>query len=122
MGLCVPRFLLEEHIVHHYGPGSPWGPGFQHPRKKQEVTSLKTGNTGYLWGLNAEEPTIVGPAHKWHFRATPGQSFPFWALYNNSKDIGLAIYPTHEAHNWPDLLNRMLEGLNKEEGKSNDPL
>jgi hypothetical protein len=69
---------------------------------------------GYLWGFNSGEPTIVGNTNTWHWRAQAGVTLPYWALWNGSNEVGIELYPIHEAQDWPNLLQLMLEGLTKE--------
>lgn len=67
---------------------------------------------GYLWGLNEDEPTIIGPIDKFHWRAQTGIRVPYWSLWNKDREIGLHTFPIHENQDWPDILFQTLTGLN----------
>lgn len=82
------------------------------PAKPERIRSLKSQQPGYLWGLSPDEPTTIGPPNKWHFRAQPGMSIPYWELWSGAQPIGLHVFPIHEAHNWVQVLEDMLKGLN----------
>lgn len=77
------------------------------------MTEPEEMQPGYLWGSNQDEPIIVGPHNKWHFRAQEGVKLPYWSLWNGGKEIGLHIFPIHEMKDWPDVLYQMLSGLNR---------
>jgi hypothetical protein len=71
-------------------------------------------HSGYLYGTGDPHPR-VGPKDKWHWRAQDGVKIAYWSLYAGTKEMGLHIFPIHEAQDWPDLLNQMLTGLNNED-------
>lgn len=70
----------------------------------------KAGQAGYLWG-QGEQIMQVGESDSWHWRAEPGHTIAKWELFYGGRKIGMEVYPTHQAKDWPDLLFQMLLGL-----------